>query len=361
MEEASLDAFLVLSGENRRYLSSFAANDGQFNESAGALFITQKKQFLLTDSRFASEAQQDAPLFETVTYPKGLSLLLPELCKNFSIHTLALETSRLTYTQFSQIRKEFENFSSPTRLLTIENLVEKQRMYKDETEINLLRKALHLSEETFIKFLKTFHIELTEKEAAWQLEKLLREQGLQLSFPIIAATGPNSAHPHATPGNRKFKKGDFALFDFGARYQGYCADITRTFSPSIATSEFIKAFEAVRVAQELAISKIRAGAHGQVVDQTARKYLEENGFAGKFTHSLGHGVGLQVHEAPRLSPIKNDILEEGMVITVEPGVYIEGLGGIRLEQMVVVRSDHGEILNSLSNQEVLDQMLNLSS
>lgn len=357
LQNESLDAFLVLSEENRRYLSGFSAHDGQFNESSGALFITPLKLLLLTDSRYLLEATQDAPLYQVREYPKGLSQLLPDICKELNISKLGIETSRLSYLQFTQIQHAFGE-KPTTQLIPVSEWVEKQRMLKDESEITLLRKALSISENAFLSFLGEFSSEMTEKDAAWILEKHLREQGAeQLSFPIISASGANAALPHATPGNQSFETGKCALFDFGGRYQGYCADITRTFAPKKADATFLQAFNTVLQAQKRAIAEIRAGVHGQFVDKIARSYLEENGFAGKFTHSLGHGVGLHVHEAPRLSPLRDDILEEGMMVTVEPGVYIEGWGGVRLEHMVVVRKDQGEVLNQLSCEEVLDRMV----
>ena len=357
LQAQSLDALLVLSEPNRRYLSNFSAKDGQCNESAGTLLITQTQLLILTDSRYLLEAKQDAPGFTVREYPKGRPALLPELCRKFDIRHLGIETSRLPYTQFTQFQEQLASDPNVT-LLPIANLVEHQRRIKDETEINSLRKALHLSEQAFLLFLDEFNTGYSEKEAAWLLEKQLRQHGAEaLSFPIIAAAGANAALPHATPSETTFQAGACALFDFGGQLNGYCADITCTFSPKKMDDSFFKAFTAVLTAQQKAIEHIRAGAQGQEIDAIARQYLAENGFAGKFTHSLGHGVGLDIHEAPRLSPLRNDTLEEGMVVTVEPGVYIENWGGIRLEQMVVVRKDYAEVLNQLSFEEILYRML----
>lgn len=360
LHEQSLDAFLILSEQNRRYVSNFAARDGQLNESSGALLITPNELFILTDSRYVLEAKQSSPDFTVIEYPKGLSLLLPDICRQYAIQKLGIETSRLTYMQFTQFQTQFRS-TFDVDMIPLSDIVENQRRIKDETEIDTLRQALHISEKAFSAFLDEFTLDWTEKDAAWHLEKKLRENGAEaLSFPIISASAANAALPHATPGTTLFTAGNCALFDFGAQYNGYCADITRTFSPQKIEKPFLKAFTAVLTAQKKAIEKIRAGAHGQEVDGIARQFLEENGFAGKFTHSLGHGVGLDVHEAPRLSPLRNDILEEGMVVTVEPGVYIENWGGIRLEQMVVVRNDHAEVLNRLSCEAVLDQMAHIA-
>ena len=167
-----------------------------------------------------------------------------------------------------------------------------------------------------------------------------------LSFPAIVASGPNSALPHAIPENRKFKKGEPILFDWGARLNGYCSDISRTFVIGKPDETFTKVFTTVYDAQRMAVDAIKAGVSSKSVDDTARKHIEEKGFKGKFGHGLGHGVGLAIHEPPRIGPLKDTTLEEGMVFTVEPGIYLPGWGGIRLENMVVVRKDHAEVLNN---------------
>jgi Xaa-Pro aminopeptidase len=174
----------------------------------------------------------------------------------------------------------------------------------------------------------------------------MRESGAQgLAFPVIVASGPNSALPHAVPTDRQLARGEPILFDWGARLNQYCSDTTRTVVLGRPDEQFIRVFDTVVMARDMAIAAIQAGASGTGVDKIARDHIDRNGFAGKFGHSLGHGTGLAVHESPRLSPIKDDLLEAGMIVTVEPGIYLQGWGGIRMENQVVVRRGGARVLN----------------
>jgi Xaa-Pro aminopeptidase len=234
----------------------------------------------------------------------------------------------------------------PVALVPTEDLVEVQRRIKSEAEIALTVDALRLAEKAFYEVLETLRPGMTEKQVAWSMEKAMREAGAQgLSFPVIVASGPNSALPHAVPTDRKLGRGEPILIDWGARLNEYCSDTTRTLTLGPPDNQFKNVFDTVVAAREMAIDAIRAGASGTAVDKIARDHIEKNGFAGKFGHSLGHGTGLAVHEGPRLSPIKDDRLEAGMIVTVEPGIYIPGWGGVRMENQVVVRQDHAQVLN----------------
>jgi Xaa-Pro aminopeptidase len=178
------------------------------------------------------------------------------------------------------------------------------------------------------------------------MEKAMREAGAQgLSFPVIVASGPNSALPHAIPTERKLRRGEPILFDWGARLHEYCSDTTRTVIMGRPDDQFKTVFNTVVEARDMAIDAIKAGVSGTQVDRIARDHIEQNGFAGKFGHGLGHGTGLAVHESPRLSPVRDQQLEAGMIVTVEPGIYLPGWGGIRMENQVVVRDTHAQVLN----------------
>jgi Xaa-Pro aminopeptidase len=226
-------------------------------------------------------------------------------------------------------------------------------MAKTQPEVAAIRKALRLAESVFSRVAADLRPGMTEKEAAWSLEKALREAGADgLSFPVIAASGPNSALPHAIPGDRPLQPGEPILFDWGVRLEGYCSDISRTLFMGKPDDTFRKVFQTVREAQEMAIAAIKAGADAKAVDNIARRHIEKMGFKDRFGHGLGHGVGLAIHEQPRLSPLSDKILEAGMVCTVEPGIYLPGWGGVRLENMIVVTSDGAEVLNETAVDEV---------
>ena len=344
----NLDAFLVLIEENRRYLSGFTGEDTQFDESAGVLLITANELILATDSRFELQAANQAPWFEIICYQEGLIKLLPDLLKRLQPQRLGLESIRLSYSQYQKMVAQLNTANLKIELVATENLVENLRVIKDDVEIESTKQALALAESVFSSFAKTIAPGMTEKEAAWSMEKGMREAGAEaLSFPTIVASGPNSALPHAIPGEREFKAGEPLLFDWGARLNGYCSDISRTLIIGNPDATFQKVFETVLEAQQKAIKSIQPGMSSKSVDEIARRHIDKMGFKDKFGHGLGHGTGLAVHEAPRLSPLKDTPLEPGMMFTVEPGIYLAEWGGVRLENMVVVREDGVEVLNSL--------------
>jgi Xaa-Pro aminopeptidase len=340
------DTLLILSDENRRYLSGFTGHDTQFDESAGALVVTAGRLILATDSRYELQARNEAPLYEVVVYKEGVASALPRILSEIGTRTLGFESVRLSCHQFDKMAAEIEKAGLSVTLDPVSDLVEELRIRKTDGEIAAIAEALSLAEDVFDRCLQTLKPGMTEKEAAWLMEKGMREAGAEsLSFPTIVAAGPNSALPHAIPGDRKIKVGEPLLFDWGARLNGYCSDISRTVIFGEPDETFTKVFRTVLEAQRLAIDAIKEGVSSRAVDRIARDYIEQAGFAGKFGHGLGHGTGLAIHEAPRLSPLKDTRLEPGMVTTVEPGIYLDGWGGVRLENMVVVRPHGAEVLN----------------
>jgi Xaa-Pro aminopeptidase len=231
-------------------------------------------------------------------------------------------------------------------LIGFELLAETLRIRKDDVEIRRIAEALKIAENAFQDFVRVLRPGMTEKQAAWELEKRLKDAGADsLSFPIIAAFGANSALPHAIPSDRPLGKGEPLLFDWGVKLNGYCSDITRTVILGKPDAIFLKVFQTVLEAQKKAIERIRPGISGKSVDAAAREHIDGMGFKDRFGHGLGHGVGLAVHEPPRLSPIKDDTLDTGMVVTVEPGIYLPEWGGVRLENMVAVTESGAKILN----------------
>ena len=344
----NLNALMILTEENRRYLSGFTGGDGNFDESAGALFITDTKLVLATDSRFEIQAQNETQGYEIYCYKKGLIQELPIILNMLKIKRLGFESNRMSYIQFRKISEKIDSEKLQLKLVETENIVENIRMIKEPSEIKEIKKALLIAESVFTNFSDSISNGMKEKEAAWAVEKAIREAGADaLSFPTIVASGPNSALPHATPGNRIFKKGEPILFDWGAKLNGYCSDISRTIVIGKADDKFKRVYQTVLKAQAKAISAIRPGISSKAVDKIARNHIDESEFKDKFGHGLGHGVGLSIHELPRISPLKDIKLEKGMVFTVEPGIYIPGWGGVRLENMVVVREGGVEVLNEL--------------
>ncbi|MBW2021027.1 MAG: aminopeptidase P family protein [Deltaproteobacteria bacterium] len=346
LQTEPLDTFLVLQGENRRYLSGFTGEDGQFDESAGALFITLERQLLATDSRYETQAQIEAPDFEIYRYREGLAQALPEILKTLHTERLGFESVRLSYLQFQRFEEQLKNQNLSVSLVPTENFVEELRMIKEEKELEAIRHALAVSESVFESIRETLSPGVSERELAWAIEKGLRERGAEsVAFPPIVASGPNAALPHAIPTDRPVKSGEPILFDWGARLNGYCSDISRTLVLGQPDTTFKTIYQVVQDAQSMAIEVIKPGISTQVIDKTARDYITAKGFGDHFGHGLGHGVGLATHEKPHLSPIRPMNLKVGMVTTVEPGIYIPGWGGVRLENMVVVKEDGAVVLN----------------
>ena len=354
LAEKKFDTLMVLIEENRHYLSGFTGEDTQFDESAGALFITDSKLILATDSRYELQAKNEAPLFKIVCYKEGLAKELSNIADMLGTKRLGFESVRMSYMQYSKMTEELNKAGIQVELVPVEDMVENLRLIKDESEIDTLKKALLMAEAVFKHIKSTIEPGMTEKQLAWAMEKEIREAGAQaLSFSTIVASGPNSALPHAIPSARKIKAGEPVLFDWGAKLDGYCSDISRTVIVGNPGETFKKVFTTVSDAQKMATDAVKPGISSKAVDKIARDHIEKSGFKGKFGHGLGHGTGLAVHEHPRLSPLKETTLESGMVFTVEPGIYLPGWGGIRLENMVVVRDSGVEVLNQLDPADFL--------
>jgi Xaa-Pro aminopeptidase len=349
MAEQNLDAFLVLFEENRRYLSGFTGDDSQFDESAGVLLITADALILATDSRYDLQAKREAFLYDVICYRKGLAAELPDILRGLSVSRMGFESRRMSVSLFNKIRQTFDKDQLKVELAPVPDMVDHLRMIKDEDELAAIRTAVAVAETAFAGLLNTLVPGMSEAEAAWELEKNMRAAGAQRpSFPIIAAFGKNAALPHAIPGNDRLRPGEPLLFDWGARVNGYCSDMTRTLI-SGTSDPFDKIFTIVDDARKMAIDAIRPGIHSKQVDDIARGHIAEKGYGDYFGHGLGHGLGLAVHESPSIGPLaeRDAELVENMVFTIEPGIYLPDWGGIRLESMVRVTADGAEVLNRL--------------
>jgi len=349
LKKMEFDTFLVLVAENRRYLSGFTGEDGQFDESAGALFITAQDQGLATDSRYALQAEHEALGFDIHCYKKGLAQSIAGILMSLGTKHLGFESVRMSLLQFQKFNEQLAKEGASVTMVPTENLVEGLRMIKEAEELDAIRRSLALSEAVFETLCTELSPGMSEKELAWTMEKRMRENGAEsVAFPPIVASGPNAALPHAVPTGRPVGKGEPLLFDWGARLKGYCSDISRTIVLGEPDSTFQTVYQVVRDAQLKAIESIRPGISSQEVDRVARDHITAKGFGDYFGHGLGHGVGLATHEKPHLSPMRPMELEVGMVTTVEPGIYIPGWGGVRLENMVVVETEGATVLNMSS-------------
>lgn len=345
LKRKKIGAFLVSQPENRRFLSGYSAHDTSINESSGYLLITPKGQpLLLTDSRFKLQAEQECPAFEVVLYKKGLLALLKKLASALKIETLAFESDYFLFSkaQLLQSMAKKQGFA----VLPSSGLIEKMRRQKSKKELLLLEQSVSLNEKVFGKVYKKLSPGISEIELALKIEATMRRMGAEgPSFPTIVASGPNSALPHATPSDRIIKENEPIVIDMGLVLEGVCSDMTRTVVLGTPDKFTKKIFKIVRKAQVKAAACLKPGVLCRDVDKTARDIIKNSGYGPNFGHSLGHGVGYAVHEAPSLSPRSQTKLREGMVITIEPGIYIPGWGGVRLENMAYITKNGYHLMN----------------
>lgn len=346
LRRKKVDGLLVSQPHNRRYLSGYTAMDHNISESSGVLLIPAKgKGLLLTDFRYQLQAEREVEHFQVKIYTRGLIALLKTLLPKRGITTLAFESDYTLHATHRAMRDAFRK--KGIELVPVSGMIEKMRVIKDEEEITLIRKSVALNEEIFQQVYPTITTSHTELDIALALEQAMRTGGAEApSFDSIVASGDNSALPHAVPTSSGIAENRPLTIDMGLILNGYCSDMTRTFVPGKANKKYKKIQRIVRKAQLAGIAAIRAGVTGAEVDKAARDIIADAGYGKYFGHSLGHGVGLAVHETPRLATHSRMKLKAGMIVTVEPGIYIPGWGGIRLEDMVVVREDGCENLNS---------------
>jgi Xaa-Pro aminopeptidase len=339
LKRRKLDGLLVTQPENRRYLSGYSATDSSISETSGVLLIPVRgTPFLMTDSRFDMHARKEAKDFEVLLYPKGLLALLASLLPKLGIKRLGFESHYMLHSASEKMASKLGK--NNIALVPLTDLVEKMRLRKQPEEIDKIQKSVLLNEEVFQEVFKGLKPGMTEIEVALQIETTMRLKGAERpSFDTIVAGGPNGALPHAVPSHRPLQKDEPIVIDMGLVLDGYCSDMTRTVVLGTPDNKTKKLFRLVRKAQKAGMAAIKAGVIAKDIDRASRQVIEKAGYGDKFGHGLGHGVGIAVHEPPSLSKRSRKKLKEGMVVTVEPGVYLPGWGGIRLENMVEVRAD----------------------
>ncbi len=348
MEQQRLDAYLVSVPENRFYLSGYEAEDHHIMESSGHLYITPDRRLILTDSRYEEEARREAPDFELIVYSQGLAQVLPGIFSDRAPERFGVEGHYLTYRTYREIEEVLRASKPKSAMVSVNGLAEKLRLVKEPSEIELIRASLALTEKVLLSTWERLAPGRTEKEVAWEIERGIREGGGQaVSFPPIVAGGPNAALPHAVPTDRTLKSGEPVVLDLGSKLSLYCSDMTRTWISGRPEAKIREIYRVVREAQIAGQEAVRAGVDSVAVDAAARGVIERAGYGDRFGHGLGHGVGLAVHEGPGLRRQNATILEENMVVTVEPGIYLPGSGGVRLENMVRVTRNGCEVLNSV--------------
>jgi Xaa-Pro aminopeptidase len=348
MSQANLAGVLITRPENRRYLSGFTG-------SSGVLIITHSRQALATDSRYYQQVKTQCPGWELIEVGYDFAGNLPDLLREIGLDNqhVGFEATDISVATFQNWERALQGRSE---LVQTENLVESLRMQKDASEIASLKEAIALADQAMEHLYRYIRPGLTERQVAWELERSMRLSGASsLSFPPTVASGPNTIKPHAGITDRVIEKGEPITIDMGCVVNGYCSDITRSFCIGQPVDEkYLSTWNVVKEAQEAAIEATQGGMTGADVDKVARHFLEGAGFGEYFGHGLGHGLGLAVHESPRFSYTYPDEVPADAVMTVEPGVYIPGWGGIRIEDVVLVQHSGVEVLTTASKLAIID-------
>ena len=340
LQQKGLDAILVQSPVNRRFLSGFTG-------TAGSLLITGSKSIILTDFRYACQAERQCRGFAVTECRENFWDSLNSLVREYQVTKLGFEDGFVTHRQYMQMKEKLECIE----LVPLGEELNLLRAVKDQEEMEMMRTAARISEKALDHVLPMIRPGVTEREISKELEIFMIRAGCAgPAFDFIVASGWRSAMPHGVATDKKIERGDFVTIDFGGIYEGYCSDMTRTFVVGICSPKQKEIYETVLDAQLAALEQIRARIRGCDADGTARRVIEKAGYGECFGHGLGHGVGLEVHEAPVLGPRSETVLEPGMAVTVEPGIYIKGFGGVRIEDLVIVKDDGVENLNSFPKE-----------
>lgn len=336
MDTKQCDGIIVTKPENRHYFSGFTG-------SAGILLISRQSQTLLTDFRYIEQAKQQAPLFQIIQHGATVFETLAKICTDIGLLRIGFESDFVTW----EIYQKLANNLSAIELIPVK--LDPLRMIKDQSELALLTKAVEIADFAFNQTLKIIKPGITELDIALELEYQMRRLGAEKpAFDTIVASGVRGALPHGQASNKAIDVGDFITMDFGAVYQGYHSDMTRTVVVGKASEKQQEIYNIVLSAQIAGINAVAPGRKGKEIDAVSRKIIADAGYSEYFGHGLGHGVGLFIHEEPRLSPLGEVVLAEGMVVSVEPGIYLPDWGGVRIEDLVVVSPAGSTILTTSS-------------
>lgn len=339
-----IDAYVFMSEENRFYFT-------HFNTSFGCVIVSPNEKIFITDFRYETAAREALPHFTIViTSYAALYENIVAVLKRLNAKHVGYEENYITVGEFKAMKAALSDFT----LKPAGAVMESVRAVKTEEELELIRNAENITQKALAKVVPLIKAGITEREVSAEIMfEMIRCGAQSLAFDNIVAFGENSAKPHHQSGNKKLEKNDLILIDIGCKANGYCSDMTRTFTIGEPNPQLVSVHSIVAEAQNYALKNIKAGMTCHEADSLAREYLAANGYIKEFGHSLGHGVGINVHESPRVAQNCPQILEENMVISVEPGVYIEGLGGVRIEDLVIVKKD------GVENLTPFDKNLNL--
>jgi Xaa-Pro aminopeptidase len=346
IDKRGIDALLISQPENLLYFSGFTG-------SSGWLLISEQNAILATDFRYVEQAKEESPYFQILQIKREFRDWLPGLVSDLGLHNLGFEANFISYDGYHKLSEAIKSRQVSLDLVPTIGIIDQLRSIKEPEELQYIIKAVALTDAVFEQAKLIIHPGITEKETAWEIEKFLRQQGSEgIPFEIIVASGPNSALPHAQPTEKIIGSGEPVLIDMGAKINGYCSDFSRTLVLGKADKSLHEIYNIVLEAQTTAIERVESGMESSQADRLARSVVEQAGYGDAFGHGLGHGVGLAVHEFPSLGPSSSDSLADGMVFTIEPGIYLAGQGGVRIEDMVVMENGKARVL-SKSKRDLL--------
>ena len=335
------EALLLTSPYSLRYHTGFSGGEG-------VALMSKRGNYLFVDSRYTEAAEKETENFTVIEFGGGKrNQEIAQRIEEWKISSLGYEEETMTVSEYQSLKE----FLKVEEWVGCSRELRELRMVKSEDELSVLRKAEQIGVDAYLAVLPQIKEGMTENELAAELEYQMRKRGAEgTSFETIAISGKKTSMPHGKPDNKKIEYGDLITMDFGCKYQGYCSDMTRTVVLGKASEEQKKIYETVRLAQETGLGAIRPGITGKESDGAARKVIEAAGFGKYFGHSLGHGVGLEIHELPNLSPMSELVLKPGMVVTCEPGIYVPEFGGVRIEDMVCVTENGCENFTHLAKE-----------
>ncbi|HEY9061231.1 MAG TPA: aminopeptidase P family protein [Pseudobacteroides sp.] len=338
-----IEAVLINKRENYFYLSGFTG-------TSAYLLISMEEAYLITDFRYVEQANEQAQKYKVVEYKGNIIEALNEIINKHSIKRLGFEENYLTY----QIFNEYKNSLMASDLLPFGKEIDELRFVKDQVELNVIKKAVKIADEAFSHVAKLIKPGIREIEVAAEIEYYMKKLGASgPSFDTIVASGKRAALPHGVASEKPIEMGDIITLDYGCVYNNYCSDMTRTVFLGEPNKDLVKIYEIVLKAQLEASASAFRGMKAKDIDKIARSIIAENGYGPNFGHSLGHGVGIEIHEEPRLSVKGEVVMENGMIVTIEPGIYVEGLGGVRIEDIIVINDLKPEVLTSSSKEIII--------
>lgn len=337
LNNRNLDALLIMSDYNRRYLTGFTG-------SSGAVIMTKDEKYLISDFRYKAQGRQQAKDFEFVLQDKALLDFIMEFMEAKSFESVGFEGEHVNFNTFDRLDSTFD-------LVPLTGEIEKIRMYKTSDEVDLVKRACNIADETYEYILKYIRPGMSELEVRNEVENYMRKLGAEgSSFDMIVASGWRGALPHGVASEKTIESGEMVTLDFGAYYQGYASDITRSFGVGSVSEEMERIHDIVLKSQLASLDEIRPGMTGREADKIARDIIQNSGYGANFGHSLGHGLGLEVHEMPGLSKSSDLKLESGMIVTVEPGIYVDDVGGVRIEDDCLITENGLEKLSHSSKE-----------